>query len=103
MEDILLDYNSGMKLKDICIKHNTTLPTIYEKLRNANIVPNRNWRGLEFSNEQIKEIVRMYFIENKTQEQIANELDKSIVSVAKYVNKYKKEIMKTGAENLLKN
>ncbi len=100
-QELINDYNAGIKLKKLEEKYNVSIPTIYNILRKNNIERVRD-KGLKVSRDIQKQILTEYFLLHKTQKQIAELYNISEITVRLYILKYKKTILELGFNEFIK-
>lgn len=98
-QKIIEMYQQGKPIKEIEHECDISAMSIYNILDNNRIEKNRE-PGNKLSTEIIKKILYKYFQEFKTQEEVSEELDVSIVTVRNYITRYKKDIMLNGLKNV---
>lgn len=94
-------YKEGKSYKELLSSCNYSLMTIYNVLKRNNIPRTRETCSKK-TPEDVKKILELYFIEKKTQVQIADIMGISAITVRKYLKIYKNIIIQKGIFEVLK-
>lgn len=101
MEDLINDYKSGIRIKDLESKYNMSAMGIYNILEKNGVERDRP-TGLKYTNTLIKSILYDYFYLHKTQQQIAKSYNLNEISIRTYIRKHKDKVTELGVMEFLK-